>query len=294
MDNKQRNALIAIVLLLVISVGGLMVSTTISKKSHADEVKVSNDASYYKGKHYEDVVTEMKSYGFEDVSTRKIEDLITGWLTSDGEVESVSIDGKTDFTAGKYFSQGAKVVVAYHTFPEKTETVDNARKEDNSIEKTEKTSDIDITDKPEDAVEEPETNITEEMDEQVDEVEEDQMIEEEPETNLEEYRINLDRDEMIPELYRMIVENDYMMKDIEKAIDVNRLVVYEYASDNLDYVVYYNISTVGCKNPLVYNMDFKEHYAIRIYYDKEHDSIYTVELRSPEGKTIEEKYMNDN
>lgn len=55
--------------------------------------------------------------GFTNVDTKAIPDLITGWLSKDGEVESVSINGRTDFDDGDEFPKDADVIVAYHTFP---------------------------------------------------------------------------------------------------------------------------------------------------------------------------------
>lgn len=67
---------------------------------------------------YQDVVSRFEDAGFANVETEAIKDLITGWLTSDGEVEDVSIDGRTKFSTSDEFSLGAKVVVRYHAFPD--------------------------------------------------------------------------------------------------------------------------------------------------------------------------------
>ena len=70
------------------------------------------------GDNYGDVVDVLTEAGFTNVDTEVIPDLITGWLTKDGEVESVIVDGVSDFESGDEFDPGAEVVVAYHTFPE--------------------------------------------------------------------------------------------------------------------------------------------------------------------------------
>lgn len=54
---------------------------------------------------------------------KTIEDLVTGWLTKDGEVEEVTIDGDGSFRAGDTFDKTAAIIVSYHTFPSKNEEV---------------------------------------------------------------------------------------------------------------------------------------------------------------------------
>lgn len=62
------------------------------------------------------VKAEIAAYGFTNVVTIPIKDLRTGWLTKDGAVESVSINGKTDFKKKAKFPPDAAVVIKYHTF----------------------------------------------------------------------------------------------------------------------------------------------------------------------------------
>ncbi len=54
--------------------------------------------------------------GFTNVTYKPIEDLITGWITPDGSVEEVSINGKTEFTKNDSFNSDSTVVISYHTF----------------------------------------------------------------------------------------------------------------------------------------------------------------------------------
>ncbi|GGO94064.1 hypothetical protein GCM10011584_34240 [Nocardioides phosphati] len=87
----------------------------------ANQTKAPASASDMEGEQYKGVVSDLKDAGFTKVDTKKIDDLITGWLTKDGEVEDVKINGSKDFESGDVFDKDAKVVVAYHTFPEKKE-----------------------------------------------------------------------------------------------------------------------------------------------------------------------------
>ena len=66
---------------------------------------------------YEDAEKKIKNAGFTNISFSKIEDLITGWLTKDGEVDYVTYDGEKPTSSTKKFSKDAKVIIYYHTFP---------------------------------------------------------------------------------------------------------------------------------------------------------------------------------
>jgi hypothetical protein len=46
-----------------------------------------------------------------------MDDLITGWVTKDGSIESVTIDGDADFKDGDKYYHDVEVVITIHTFP---------------------------------------------------------------------------------------------------------------------------------------------------------------------------------
>lgn len=50
-----------------------------------------------KGMNYIDVIREFENVGFTNVTTNVEYDIVTGWLTDDGEVKSVTINGKKEF-----------------------------------------------------------------------------------------------------------------------------------------------------------------------------------------------------
>ncbi|MDZ4179905.1 MAG: hypothetical protein U1E29_11860 [Coriobacteriia bacterium] len=84
----------------------------------SDTVAMPESSSELKGEHYQDVMTRLEAAGFTSIETSTIDDLVLGWLTKDGEVEVVSVDGATDFAAGSRFPRNARIVIRYHTFPE--------------------------------------------------------------------------------------------------------------------------------------------------------------------------------
>ena len=69
-----------------------------------------------KGKQYKDVVNMFKEKGYVNVKTEKIQDLITGWIKKDGEVESVKIDGKDNYSEYDSYYIDTEVIITYHTF----------------------------------------------------------------------------------------------------------------------------------------------------------------------------------
>lgn len=89
-----------------------------SKREHADSkiIKVPNSSSHYFGMNYRDAQEELTAYGFTNIVLLPKRDLIKGWITKDGAVEEVSINGKTEFKEKNKFPADVHVVITYHTF----------------------------------------------------------------------------------------------------------------------------------------------------------------------------------
>ena len=77
------------------------------------EVKLDVAASEYKYENYEDVTTALKTLGFTNIKYNVLYDIVFGW-TDEGEVESVSIAGSSDFNRGDVFTADAEVIITYH------------------------------------------------------------------------------------------------------------------------------------------------------------------------------------
>lgn len=106
-----------------------------NSNKHEGEVKTPSGSSVQKGKDYNKVIDEFKSKGFNNIKTEKIEDLITGWMTKDGEVEEVSVGDNVDYAADEWISADSDVIIKYHTFKEKdTESVVKPETKDESNE----------------------------------------------------------------------------------------------------------------------------------------------------------------
>lgn len=77
------------------------------------EAAVPASASDFKYDNYQDVQKELEEAGFTNITTEILYDIIWGW-TYEGEVDSVSIDGRTNYEKGEVFKLDAPIVITYH------------------------------------------------------------------------------------------------------------------------------------------------------------------------------------
>ena len=106
---------------------------------HAGQAKTPSGSDAQKGRLYEEVVKDFEDRGFINVKTERIEDLITGWLTEDGEVEKVTVGGDEEYVSDTWVANDTEVVIYYHTFPPEEETTE-ATEVTNTTEAVEETS----------------------------------------------------------------------------------------------------------------------------------------------------------
>ncbi len=125
---KMITSLLALVLVLSLAACG-------SGNNTDNRINVPKSSTDLKGEDYKDVMTLLQVSGFTNIKTEVLDDLITGWLTKDGEVEKVSINGDTDFSTKSKYSYDAKIVITYHTFPSKeTEDIPETTKVPETME----------------------------------------------------------------------------------------------------------------------------------------------------------------
>lgn len=87
-------------------------------ESHEGQAKTPSASSAQKGRNYQDVIKDFESKGFTNIQVEPIDDLVTGWMTKDGEVEEVSVDGDKDYSPDRWYPNDVEVIITYHTFPE--------------------------------------------------------------------------------------------------------------------------------------------------------------------------------
>ncbi len=69
----------------------------------------------YKGKNYSEASQEMRACGFKNIKTKALGDLLTGWITKENTIESITIDGNS-FAKGKIYDGSKSIVlIKYHS-----------------------------------------------------------------------------------------------------------------------------------------------------------------------------------
>lgn len=106
----------ALYLFLIVIICFTLVSCEDSE-SHLGQAKTPSGSSVMKGRTYTDVVEIFEEKGFKNIRLEKLEDLIFGWLTKDGEVEKVTVGGEENYSADKWVDSNTEIVIYYHTFP---------------------------------------------------------------------------------------------------------------------------------------------------------------------------------
>lgn len=86
-------------------------------KQHEGEARTPSGSKIQEGRAYQDVVDVFSQQGFTNIKTEAIDDLILGWLTKDGEVEEVSVNGNVDYSPDVWVAADTEVIIRYHTFP---------------------------------------------------------------------------------------------------------------------------------------------------------------------------------
>ena len=109
--------------------------TSCGSNKHIGEAKNPSGSSIMKGQNYNAVADDFKKNGFTNIKFEKIEDLITGWLTKEGEVEKVSVGGDENYSPDKWVAADTEVIIFYHAFPqtESDNTKDGSSGSNNAV-----------------------------------------------------------------------------------------------------------------------------------------------------------------
>lgn len=112
-------AVLLTLLILIISGIASCVKNEMDEHSRYIEGKIQVPIASFEDKMYTDVVAMFENAGFTNVSAEKVPDLITGWISKEGEVIEVSINGDTEFSSEEYFAPDATIIVRYHGYKDK-------------------------------------------------------------------------------------------------------------------------------------------------------------------------------
>lgn len=78
--------------------------------------KAAKDYTPNTAGYYSTVVSELKALGFTNIKVYRENDLINGWVTKEGAVNSISIAGNSSFTNTDSFYYDAEIIILVHTF----------------------------------------------------------------------------------------------------------------------------------------------------------------------------------
>jgi len=88
----------------------------IEEQRGTNEGKVKIPNIDYEDKQYTEIINAFINAGFTNVTSENAHDLITGWITKEGTVIDVTINGNTDYRKGSYIEPDAVIIVRYHGF----------------------------------------------------------------------------------------------------------------------------------------------------------------------------------
>ena len=117
-EMNRRNIVIVLSIITTFSLTFLF-SGCDNKITHIGMAQIPSTCSEMKGKKYEEIQESLENKGFKNIKSEAIEDLITGLITKDGEVEEVIIGGKTGYSASQWVPAKTEVIIRYHTFKSK-------------------------------------------------------------------------------------------------------------------------------------------------------------------------------
>jgi len=84
--------------------------------AHPGQLRIPNSSKYYLGKNYQEVANELKEKGFSQIELEKQLKDKKAWLTKDGAVSRISINGQTQFDKGEWFDEKSIIHIVYQTF----------------------------------------------------------------------------------------------------------------------------------------------------------------------------------
>ncbi|MEY8420022.1 hypothetical protein AALA83_12200 [Oscillospiraceae bacterium 44-5] len=114
----DRNFGIGLALFWCLLMGFLFFMDYNEKQEHQNnnEVQVSVSSKDLKEETVENAKEILKNCGFQYVNTTNKGDLVFGFFSKEGEIDSISINGNKKFSKGDWFPSDSVVVITYHGF----------------------------------------------------------------------------------------------------------------------------------------------------------------------------------
>lgn len=78
------------------------------------DIQVDFSPNDFKGKNYEEVLATLQGKGFKNVNAENLKDILIGLFSKEGTVDSISINGDSNFKPGSWINENAEIVIKYH------------------------------------------------------------------------------------------------------------------------------------------------------------------------------------
>lgn len=104
------------VMFLAIGIPLIVDANYVPEPLEGQTIFVEYGASHFVDENYVDVQIYFENKGFENIALNPLGDLITGWVTKEGTVDTVSINGDSSFHSKRWYYPTDKIVISYHSF----------------------------------------------------------------------------------------------------------------------------------------------------------------------------------
>ena len=94
-------------------------SAAIKIEYYVLSITIGSSASDFEGCQYTDVVEQLKALGFTNIKLLRANNLINGWITKEGSIKSITINGNGDFEATYKYQYDSEIVIVVNTFKDK-------------------------------------------------------------------------------------------------------------------------------------------------------------------------------
>lgn len=84
--------------------------------AHPSQIRIPDSAKRYLGRTFEGVVEELHAVGFAKIELECQRKAKKGWLSKEGAISKISVNGQTQFEKGEWFAEEAVIRIAYYSY----------------------------------------------------------------------------------------------------------------------------------------------------------------------------------
>lgn len=121
----QIIGVITVLLIVVFIFGAILLESYINltkpvpAEDHTGEIRLTDSADFYKGKSYYDAIVNLHNQGLKNIRLTPMNDLKVGIFAKEGKIDSIEINGISDFVDGTWISENSVVSITYHSYAKK-------------------------------------------------------------------------------------------------------------------------------------------------------------------------------